>query len=509
MPRSRGLQSRHPKPILIVGAGLAGLSAAIELTKAGVPILVVEAQSRCGGRVRTVQLPDSKQSVDCGATFFHGTKGNAAWDLALRYKLINPTSESDSSGDEDNDDNDDDGTTALFSMDSAYISSDGTVSIIPHQRVLPIVKLHNDGVRKIERNVFDDGVSFRSVVNKTIAEANHDDDKSFIDSVAHGSECFERAVNGCNSTDELSANLSKQYFTLPGDNVRATNPPGMSGLVNAMVSELSQLGVDVLLNTEVVSIKGWLCNSIDDHVTVKIKKQQKIEDAVEHSLSHVDEKEDEISVSGVIWTPSVGVTMEAVQNQNMFVPELPERFTSALSRRGFQTVEQVHACVSSPKCADSRSDNVMIPILWEKPNDSHWQYGLFGILRRGSAVTLWLSGKHAEQFRLAPKEQRRSDLTELVRKTVPGYESAEVTHVTYTNWSCNKMIKGSYSFPLTGGKSDDVEELAKGLGESLSVRLWMAGEATHEKFYSTMHGAIETGRREAERSITTWRMMHR
>lgn len=508
MPRSRGLQSRHQKPILIVGAGLAGLSAAIELTKAGIPILVVEAQSRCGGRVRTVQLPDSKQSADCGATYFHGTKGNAAWDLALKYKLINPPSQPEPFDQDDDDDEEDDGTIALFSMDSACFSSDGTVSMIPHERVLPIVKLHNEGVRKTDKNAFDDGISFRSVVNDTIAGAKHDDDECFIDSVAHANECFERAVNGCNSTDEMSANLCKQYVTLPGDNIRATNPPGMSGLVHCMVSELSQLGVDVLLNTEVVSIKGWLCNSVDEHVTVKINKQRKIQDAVEHSLSHVDEKEDEMCMSGVIWTPSVGVTMEALQNGNVFVPELPERFTSALSRRGFQTVEQVHACVSSPKPADSRSDDVMIPILWEKPNDSHWQYGLFGILRRGSAVTFWLSGKHAEQFRFAPKEQRRSDLTELVRKTVPGYESAEVTNVTYANWSGNKMIKGSYSFPLTGGKRDDVEELAKGLGDSLSVRLWIAGEATHETFYSTMHGAIETGRREAERCIKTWYRIH-
>jgi monoamine oxidase len=43
----------HAKPVLIVGAGMAGLSAARSLADAGWPVRVVEACDRIGGRVYT------------------------------------------------------------------------------------------------------------------------------------------------------------------------------------------------------------------------------------------------------------------------------------------------------------------------------------------------------------------------------------------------------------------------------------------------------------------------
>ena len=44
-------------PIVVVGAGLAGLRAAGLIRKAGRPVMVLEARSRAGGRVRTIRSP--------------------------------------------------------------------------------------------------------------------------------------------------------------------------------------------------------------------------------------------------------------------------------------------------------------------------------------------------------------------------------------------------------------------------------------------------------------------
>lgn len=57
--------------VAVVGAGLAGLSAAESLASAGVDVVVLEASDRVGGRVRTVRLGD--QIVETGAEWVDST----------------------------------------------------------------------------------------------------------------------------------------------------------------------------------------------------------------------------------------------------------------------------------------------------------------------------------------------------------------------------------------------------------------------------------------------------
>jgi monoamine oxidase len=54
---SPGASAVSPPRVIVIGAGLAGLAAAYELDRAGIGVVVLEARSRPGGRVRTYRDP--------------------------------------------------------------------------------------------------------------------------------------------------------------------------------------------------------------------------------------------------------------------------------------------------------------------------------------------------------------------------------------------------------------------------------------------------------------------
>src|SRR3954469_3791924 len=56
-----------PRKVVILGGGLAGLSAGYELTRAGHDVKVLEAQERPGGRVLTLRAFDEGLYGDAGA----------------------------------------------------------------------------------------------------------------------------------------------------------------------------------------------------------------------------------------------------------------------------------------------------------------------------------------------------------------------------------------------------------------------------------------------------------
>lgn len=60
------------RPVVVVGAGISGISCARVLHDAGVPVRVLDRGRRVGGRmaVRTEQLPDGPHPVDIGASYF-------------------------------------------------------------------------------------------------------------------------------------------------------------------------------------------------------------------------------------------------------------------------------------------------------------------------------------------------------------------------------------------------------------------------------------------------------
>src|SRR5438067_2741493 len=71
--------------ILVIGAGVAGLSAAADLVRAGLSVEIVEARDRIGGRIFTVR--DSENCpIELGAEFVHG-RPPEIWSLLRENKI--------------------------------------------------------------------------------------------------------------------------------------------------------------------------------------------------------------------------------------------------------------------------------------------------------------------------------------------------------------------------------------------------------------------------------------
>src|ERR1051325_11560400 len=74
------------KRVIVVGAGLAGLTAAYELSRAGHDVTILEARNRAGGRVFTVREFADGLVAEGGAEFIDDVH-----DYALKY--VNERSE--------------------------------------------------------------------------------------------------------------------------------------------------------------------------------------------------------------------------------------------------------------------------------------------------------------------------------------------------------------------------------------------------------------------------------
>ena len=71
--------------VVIIGAGLAGLSAAHEVLRAGLSCVVLEARDRVGGKTWSRPLEDGHGVIELGAAWINDTSQSKVYQLAKRY----------------------------------------------------------------------------------------------------------------------------------------------------------------------------------------------------------------------------------------------------------------------------------------------------------------------------------------------------------------------------------------------------------------------------------------
>ena len=96
------------------------------------------------------------------------------------------------------------------------------------------------------------------------------------------------------------------------------------------------------------------------------------------------------------------------------------------------------------------------------------------------------------------KEKVKVDIMLRLREFQP--DLPDPIKIVITKWNSNENTLGSYSYQTL--KSVQIGVGPRNLAESVGDgRVLFAGEATNEKHFGTVHGAIESGWREAGRII--------
>lgn len=73
--------------VVVVGAGLSGLRAAVDVQKAGFSCVVLEAEDRVGGKTLSVPSSEGAGFVDVGAAWINDTNQSYMYAMAQKYGI--------------------------------------------------------------------------------------------------------------------------------------------------------------------------------------------------------------------------------------------------------------------------------------------------------------------------------------------------------------------------------------------------------------------------------------
>uniref|UniRef100_A0AAZ1XU08 Amine oxidase domain-containing protein n=1 Tax=Oreochromis aureus TaxID=47969 RepID=A0AAZ1XU08_OREAU len=234
---------------------------------------------------------------------------------------------------------------------------------------------------------------------------------------------------------------------------------------------------------------------------------------VEAGYRHVRILEATGRSGGRIKTAALGYLKK--HHSTLFHPPLPAHKLKSIKTLGFGTCDKIFVEFESPWW-DADCD--IIYLVWEdevlSDVSKSWIRKLVTFTvhkpsEKGSHVLCgWICGHEAEYMETLPEEKVRESITKLVR-TFTGknrQQENKNTRILCSRWFTDPWTYGSYCHPAIGCTAEDLKNMMEPLPsqETLSqpLQVLFAGEATHPYFYSTVHGAILTGWREADRLIS-------
>ncbi|XP_018419598.1 PREDICTED: peroxisomal N(1)-acetyl-spermine/spermidine oxidase [Nanorana parkeri] len=487
-----GRRYRSPA-VLIIGSGIAGIGAAAKLHQHGFhSVRILEATGRTGGRIRTLSF--AKGLVEIGAQWIHGpSPENPVFQLSSQYNLLGPDALL-----EENQKMDVGGHPPAIPV--IYSSSGKEIS---PSSVMNVLNLYFEWLEKA-RNFTKDtcspdasvGSFFRQEIlrsskewNKDIYELNVALLRTFLN--------IECCVSGTHTMDYVALCPFGEYTMFPG--VDCTFPKGYESLVNRIKANIPN---DTVILNKAVERINWdgSFQGNDSHI---YPVQVQCEDGDTFLADHV-----------IVTLPLGFLKKHADDFLN---PPLPPSKIQAIKKLGFGTMNKILLEFEKPFWDTNSS---YIQLVWEgesaltdpqKDLKKNWMKKLSGFVvleppgQLGHVLCGFIAGEEAEYMESLSDEEVLSSMTSLLRQFTGNPELPPPISILRSQWHSQPYTGGSYSYVAVGSSGSDIQILAEPLPKDKDavkpLQVLFAGEATETNFYSTTHGALMSGRREAQRLI--------
>lgn len=122
--------------------------------------------------------------------------------------------------------------------------------------------------------------------------------------------------------------------------------------------------------------------------------------------------------------------------------------------------------------------------------------GIFPEVNYPKTLAVWFVEKVNSTSETPSFIDVRAKLTNFIKTTFAnqGWKITNPIMSQRTNWELNPNFRGSYSFRGFNASEVTSADLRESLrNDNGKQTVLFAGEATHNKYYSTVHGAIESG----------------
>ncbi|CAN1211612.1 FAD-dependent oxidoreductase [Tumidithrix helvetica PCC 7403] len=422
--------------ILAIGAGVAGLAAAKNLSAEGYKVIVLEARDRIGGRIRT----DNSLGVpiDLGAAWIHRKNGNPITKLAQQFQIQTLVTDFDA--------------IALYGSDGKSLS----------QSEIEQIEL---AYKEVE-----------SEISKLRIAANESDNESLNTSL-------EEAVSKILATKNFSPKTLQGINWQLASQIEIENGASLSELaLKTHDEDLEFTGMDLVFPKGYIQIVNGLAQGLDIRLGITANKVEYNAQGVSISTSQGTFQSDR-----AIITVPLGVLK---QGSIAFEPPLPQAKLQAIQHLGMGALNKV--VLKFPKQFWDESPH-FIGLLKDNRSQimDYWNWQKYVDVPVLAAL---VGGTYSRELEKMPLDRVVgiviADLKMMFGSSIP-----EPTHAIATQWHSDPLSRGSYSIMPRGSSLTDREVLAEPVGD----RLFFAGEATHKAYPSSVHGAFLSGEREAKR----------